>query len=42
MNELSAQKLSCLMTIKEDHWLLHKKCGHASLRLLSKLTNTIL
>ena len=37
MFELSDQKVSCLMTLKEDHWLWHKKCGHTSLELLSKL-----
>ena len=37
MSELSDQKVSCLMTLKEDHWLWHRKCGHTSLELLSKL-----
>jgi len=37
MSELSDQKVSYLMTLKEDHWLWHRKCGHASLELLSKL-----
>ena len=36
-DELSNQKVSYLMIEKEDHWLWHKKCDHASLRLISKL-----
>ena len=34
--ELSDQKVSCLITLKEDHWMWHMKCGHASLKLPSK------
>ena len=35
--EHSNQKVSCLLFVKENHWLWHKKLGHASWRLISKL-----
>ena len=35
--ELLDQKVSCLLSVKENHWLWHKKIGHASWRLISKL-----
>ena len=35
--ELSNQKVSCLLSIKENHWLWHKKPGHANWRLISSL-----
>ncbi|RDX79592.1 hypothetical protein CR513_39967, partial [Mucuna pruriens] len=31
------QNITCLMSINDDHWMWHKKFGHASLRLISKL-----
>jgi len=37
LGELLDQKVSCLLFIKENHWLWHKKLGHASWRLISKL-----
>ena len=37
LNDLSSQKVSCLLSVKEHHWVWHKKLGHASLRLISKL-----
>jgi len=37
IDELSDQMVSCLMSEKEDHWLWHKKCSHASLRLIFKV-----
>jgi len=37
LGELSDQKVSCLLSIKENHWLWHRKLGHASWRLISKL-----
>lgn len=37
LGELLDQNASYLMSIKEGHWVWHKKLGHASLRLTSKL-----
>ena len=37
LGDLFSQKVSCLLSIKENHWVWHKKLGHASLRLISKL-----
>ena len=37
LGDLSNQKMSCLLSVKEHHQVLHKKLGHASLRLISKL-----
>jgi len=37
LGELLDQKVSCLLSDKENHWLWHKKLGHASRRLNSKL-----
>ena len=36
-SDLSNQKVTCLLLVKEHHWVWHKKLGHASLRLISKL-----
>nr|KYP48411.1 hypothetical protein KK1_029873 [Cajanus cajan] len=35
-NELESQNVDCLVSY-ENQWLWHKKLGHASLRLISKL-----
>ena len=37
LGEPSDQKVSCLLSVKENYWLSHKKHGHASWRLISKL-----
>jgi len=37
LSELSNQIVTCLLSIKGNHWVWHKKLGHASLRLISKL-----
>lgn len=37
LGELSNQNVSCLLPVKENHWVWHKKLGYASLRLISKL-----
>ena len=37
LSELSNQNITCLLSIKGNHWVWHKKLGHASLRLISKL-----
>jgi len=37
LSELSNQNITCLLSIKWDHWVWHKKLWHASLRLISKL-----
>ena len=37
LGELSSQKMSCLLSIKENHQLWNRKLGHASWRLISKL-----
>ena len=37
LGDLSSQKVSCLLLVKEHHWVWYKKFGHASLRLISKL-----
>ena len=34
---LPNQKVSCLLYIKENNWLWHRKLGHASWRLISKM-----
>ena len=36
-SELSNQDVTCLLSIKGNPWVWHKKLGHASLRLISKL-----
>ena len=37
LGELSYQKVLCLLFVMENHWLWHKKLGHAGWRLISKL-----
>lgn len=37
LGELSSQNVSYLVSVKENNWLWHKKLGHASMRLISKL-----
>ena len=37
LNELSNQNVTCLLSIKGNHWVWHKKLGHDSLKLISKL-----
>ena len=37
LGELSDKNVSCLFSVKDDHQVWHKKLGHASLRLISKL-----
>ena len=37
LGNLSNQKVLCLLSFKEHHWVWHKKLGYASLRLISKL-----
>jgi len=37
LGELPNKKVSWLLSTKENHWMWHKKLGHASLRLISKL-----
>ena len=37
LEDLSDQNVSCLVSIKGEQWIWHKKLGHASLRLISKL-----
>ncbi|RDX73915.1 hypothetical protein CR513_46399, partial [Mucuna pruriens] len=37
MTNLTNQNVTCLVSINDDHWTWHKKLGHASLRLISKL-----
>jgi len=36
LSELSNQNVTCLLSIKGNHWVWHKKLRHASLRLISK------
>ena len=36
--ELSNQRVTCLLSLKDEQWIWHKKLGHASLRLISKLS----
>ena len=36
LGELLYQKVSCLLSVKENHWLWHKKLSHSSWRLISK------
>ncbi|RDX69678.1 hypothetical protein CR513_51174, partial [Mucuna pruriens] len=38
LTNLSNQSVTCLVFIKDDHWIWHKKLGHASLRLISNLS----
>ena len=37
LSELSNQNVTCVLSIKENHWIWHKKLRHVSLRLISKL-----
>ncbi|RDX83957.1 hypothetical protein CR513_35059, partial [Mucuna pruriens] len=37
LTELTNQNVTCLVSINNDKWTWHKKLGHASLRLISKL-----
>ena len=37
LSELSNQNVTCLLSIKGNHWLWKKRLEHASLRLISKL-----
>jgi len=37
LSELSNQNVTSLLSIKGNHYVWHKKLGHASLRLISKL-----
>ncbi|RDX71112.1 hypothetical protein CR513_49577, partial [Mucuna pruriens] len=37
LTNLANQNVTCLMSINDDWWTWHKKLGHASLRLISKL-----
>ncbi|RDX71979.1 hypothetical protein CR513_48601, partial [Mucuna pruriens] len=38
LTNLSNQSVTCLVFIKDDYWIWHKKLGHASLRLISNLS----
>ncbi|RDX70597.1 hypothetical protein CR513_50143, partial [Mucuna pruriens] len=37
LKDLTNQNVTCLVSINNDQWMWHKKLGHASLRLISKL-----